>query len=82
MERKMNEAIQANRSCIVCNSSDSVTLGNYNIAVLRNFPLAGDFSITSCSNCGFVYNDSISKYDDYVKYYRTCNKYEAVVESN
>ncbi|GAG21718.1 unnamed protein product, partial [marine sediment metagenome] len=81
-ESKMKEAIQTNRSCPVCNSSYAVTLGNYSTVVLQNSPLAGDFSITSCSNCGFVYSDSISKYDDYIKYYRTCNKYEAAVESN
>lgn len=81
MKSKMKEAIQTNRSCLVCNSGFAVTLGNYSTAVLQNLPLTGDFSIVSCSNCGFVYNDSISKHDDYDKYYKTFNKYEVEVEN-
>jgi len=72
----MNKEIKVKRNCPICMNKTGIVLYKQNFELIEGHYLPNNYNIVSCTNCGFVYADSIAKQDDYDKFYKEMSKYE------
>lgn len=57
------------RNCSICGTSTVTLLGHLKYALFDDSPLSNSYDLVSCNNCGFVYCDTGSTFDDFHRYY-------------
>lgn len=63
------EHITLMRSCPLCGAGTGFALGDICFEVFDEAPVVGKFTIVTCDNCGFAFNDTPSRQTDFNRYY-------------
>lgn len=67
---------QAMRPCPLCGETTVDQLHEMRFEVAAAFPLPARYNVVGCTECGFVYADTVGTQVDYDRYYAEFSKYE------
>ena len=76
VKKKMNNNLQRDRVCPVCESNEKIILSEQLFSNLSDKNLLSSYKIVSCSKCGFSFADDIPEQDVFNSYYKDMSKYE------
>lgn len=63
------------RKCPVCGSAQHTSIRQIHMILPQNIPLPNQYTIASCTRCGFCYADTPATQADYDAYYSSYNNY-------
>jgi len=69
------DRVSPGRACPVCESTMAARLQEMRFALPDGHPLADQYDVVCCEQCGFVYADTPSSQADYDVYYAELSKY-------